>query len=402
MSLSTLDHHNWRLTVYRSEDEIDSTFEQRNASEQSFFGAGQYRSLAVGDKGILTLRNKLSKLLFKHLKKELPTLQADLNSKHTKTMEDLELLGDKRSTVAEQKRFLMSVATSYQAIVTSAVDGHYEHSFFGPIDTVMGFDAPANMRRLRAAVQHLNLKFASQMRQYGHKYRIWAGDGHAGTNSKQDLPEPPLEDYEGAKDVQEVKSRPDAIQWVKCILVRTRGRELPGNFNPLLMSQLFWEQSENWERLALEHIDRVDALCKHFVRDAINDVVVEDVSIRLQSLKLDDALKRRRANACEELQRLVEDKQRPPITYDPAYTATVQEARAQKTTAKVQALMDQAKVDVGGEGEQKQTLVNAKLLQSQLKELIEPDMDKTSAEDALDSQLAYYQVRLIEALFKNV
>jgi hypothetical protein len=183
------------LTSHSSEDEIDYSFEQRNASEQTFFGAGQYRSLPAQDKGILTLRNKLSKLLFKHLKKELPTLQADLNSKHSKTMEDLELLGEKRSTVAEQKRFLMSVATSYQAIVTSAVDGHYEHPFFVPIDTSGGFDVPANMRRLRAAVQHLNLKFASQMRQYGHKFRIWAGDGHAGTNSKKDLPEPPLEEY---------------------------------------------------------------------------------------------------------------------------------------------------------------------------------------------------------------
>jgi hypothetical protein len=164
------------------------------------------------------------------------------------------------------------------------------------------------------------------------------------------------------------------------------------------MSQLFWEQSENWERLATEHIDRVDALCKYFVRDAIDDVVVEDVSARLQSLKLDDALKRRRVSALEELRQLVQDKQRPPITYDPAYTATVQEARAQKTTAKIQALMDQSKVEVGGDGEEKQTVVNAQLLQSQLRELFEPDMDKTSAEDALDSQLAYYKASDIQRL----
>lgn len=396
--LSIFTEPGLQLTFSSSEDEMNSSFEQRNAAEQAFFGAGQYRTLLPEDKGILSLRNKLSKLLFKHLKKELPTLQADLNLKHLKTTEDIALLGEKRSTIAEQKRFLMNVATSYQAIVTAAVNGQYEHPFFGPIDPLMGFDVPANMRRLRAAVQHLNMKFASQMRQYGHKFRIWAENGRAGTNSEKDLPEPPLEEYEGAKDIQEIMSYPDAIQWVKCILVRTRGRELPGNFNPLLMSQLFWEQSENWEILALEHIDRVDALCNQFIRDAIDDVVVEDVSIRLQSLKLDDALTRRRTDACDELRRLVQDKQRPPITYDPTYTATVQEARARKTTAKIQSLMDQAKVDVGGEGEEKQSLVNAQLFQSQMKELFEPDMDKTSAEDALDSQLAYYQVQADDRL----
>lgn len=84
VSALALGDHKLLLTSHSSEDEIDYSFEQRNASEQTFFGAGQYRSLPAQDKGILTLRNKLSKLLFKHLKKELPTLQADLNSKHSK------------------------------------------------------------------------------------------------------------------------------------------------------------------------------------------------------------------------------------------------------------------------------------------------------------------------------
>jgi hypothetical protein len=311
-------------------------------------------------------------------------------------LEDLHALGEARSTTAEQKRFLMGIATAYQSIVSSAVDGHYEDPFFGRIDTDNGFTVAANWCRVRAAVQHLNLKFASQMRQYGHKYRIWAVKGMAGTNSARDLPEPPLEEYGDVEGLQVEMSRPDAVQWVKCILVRTRGRELPGNFNPLLMSQLFWEQSQNWERLALEHIDRVDALCKVFVRAAIQHVAFTDVAARLQ-MRIDKSMKQRRAKAVDELKRLIADKQRPPITYDPAYTASVQESRAQKTTAKLQELLKSATVEVGGEstgGEPKQTLVNAQVFESQMKELIEPDMDKTSAEDALDSQLAYYKVSL--------
>jgi hypothetical protein len=59
----------WHMLKNRGESEIDTSFPARNAAEKSFFGTGQYRSLPEGDKGIATLRSKLSKLLFKHLKK---------------------------------------------------------------------------------------------------------------------------------------------------------------------------------------------------------------------------------------------------------------------------------------------------------------------------------------------
>ncbi|KXT17035.1 hypothetical protein AC579_4352 [Pseudocercospora musae] len=385
----------WHMLKNRAEDEMDSTFETRNASERAFFSSGQYQDLPETDKGISALRSKLSKLLFKHLKKELPNLQAEVNAKHSKTVDALEQLGEKRSNVAEQKRFLMGVATAYQTIVSNAVDGHYETPFFGSINTEKGFEDAHNMRRLRAAVQQLNLQFASQMRQYGHKFRVWATRDAAGTNSEHDLPEPAIdEDYSAAERLQKVLTRAEAVEWVKQILIRTRGRELAGIFNPLLMSQLFWEQSEHWEQLASEHIDRISALCCAFVKVAIDDVVFTDVSVKLQALRLDEAMRQRRMAALAELRQLIADKQRPPITYDPCYTATVHEARSQKTTAKIQTLMDQAKVEVNSEDKKKQTLINARLLSNQLKELIEPDMDKTSAEDALDSQLAYYKDRV--------
>ena len=229
----------------------------------------------------------------------------------------------------------MAISTAFRGIVASAVNGHYKHPFFRAIDTTKGFEEASNMRRVRAAVQHLNLQFASQMRQYGHKYRIAATDDAACTNSSDDLPEPTLtEEYADAEEMQTEMSRPDAVEWVKSLLVRTRGRELPGNFTPLLMSQLFCEQSENWRNLTLVHIDRVDALCSAFVHSATDAVVSPEIAERLRFLKLDEALKSRRQAATQELKWLIEDKKRQPITYDPSYTANVQESRARKTTAK--------------------------------------------------------------------
>jgi len=181
------------------------------------------------------------------------------------------------------------------------------------------------------------------------------------------------------------------VKWVRDILVRSRGRELPGNFNPLLMSQLFWEQSQNWKYLAQAHIERVNALCRDFIHAAIQDVVFDDISNRLKALEFDEALNNRCTNAMDSLDQIIEDKQRPPITYDPSYTATVQDARARKTKSKVDALMRQATVTIEVEdGEQE--LVNPEIFENALTQLIDPDMDKSSSEDALDSQLAYYKV----------
>jgi hypothetical protein len=309
-----------------------------------------------------------------------------------KTIQELKVLGEKRSSVPEMTAFLMKVSTSYQSIVDDAVDGHYEHDFFGQIDTTKGFEDGGNRSRLRAAVQYLNLQFASQMRQYGHKFRIWETEEAAGTNSKKDLPEPDLEeDYGKAKSLQKVLTRAEAVDRVKDILVRTRGRELAGNFNPLLMSQLFWEQSENWERLALEHIDRVNAVCTDLVRTAIDGAVWADVAAKLKAARLEDGLKNRLELARGELALLIEDKKRPPITYDPSYIANVKKAREKKTDTKWKALIAQSTVEIEQDGK-KQKLANPDVLRKKMQELQDNDMDKQSAEDALDSQLAYYKV----------
>lgn len=211
------------------------------------------------------------------------------------------------------------------------------------------------------------------------------------------MPEPDLIDAYGyATNYQEGRSREEAVNWVKQILVRTRGRELAGNFNPLLMSQLFREQSENWEEFAAYHINKVATLCAAVVKAAIDEVVSEDISTKLQGERVDPTMRQRRANAKAELHQLIQDKLRQPITYDPSYTAHVQEARAQKTMARIRALMDQAKVDYEEEGYNVRTMISPCVFAKKLKEATDLDMDKISAEDALDSQLAYYKVsRLI-------
>jgi hypothetical protein len=75
-----------------------------------------------------------------------------------------------------------------------------------------------------------------------------------------------LSDGTDSKTPQPVPmSRPQALQWVQDVLTHTRGKELGGNFNPLLIGELFWEQSCNWSRLAKDHIEQIDEVCETFL-----------------------------------------------------------------------------------------------------------------------------------------
>ncbi|KAI7531252.1 hypothetical protein KC331_g14216, partial [Hortaea werneckii] len=65
----------WHMLKNRSDKESDKSFEERNAAEKSFFSQGSYRDLSQDILGIDTLRTRLSQLLYKHLKTELPALQ---------------------------------------------------------------------------------------------------------------------------------------------------------------------------------------------------------------------------------------------------------------------------------------------------------------------------------------
>ena len=48
------------------------------------------------------------------------------------------------------------------------------------------------------------------------------------------------------------RSKPWAMEWVREALFRSRGRELPSNFNHFLIGELFWEQSSKQQPMAVE------------------------------------------------------------------------------------------------------------------------------------------------------
>ncbi|KAI7493549.1 hypothetical protein KC367_g8546 [Hortaea werneckii] len=368
----------WHMLKNRSDKESDKSFEERNAAEKSFFSQGSYRDLSQDILGIVALRTRLSQLLYKHLKTELPALQKELNDKHRDVCRELEQLGEKRSTPQEQRRFLMGISTTYQDIVKAAVNGQYEHEFFGDLDPDADIGDKSSMRRLRAVAQHFNLQFASAIRQYGHKLAIIEPD------PKVAAEEPQLEaGYEHFADFQEHIEPSEAV------------------------NRLFWEQSSNWQAIAAYHIENVASICWNLVETAVDHAVSKDIADRIKAVKVENALASRLEAAKAELGRIIADMKHHPITYDPAYTAIVQRTRQEKHNAKFKKLVHDAETDVlpAHNKHQYERYLKPDVMKNGMDSLLEPDMDRTSAEDALDCQQAYYNEEVkyfISAITKQV
>jgi len=379
----------WHVVKNRSDLEGARSFSQRNTAERQFFSKGAWVDLPSRCKGIETLRSRLAALLQNHLKTELPHLKTELMDKLANTSRELNQLGVKRSTPQEQRVFLTVIGTRINELLKAGVGGQYDGPFFGPVDMKAAVDSVENIRRFRAVVQHLNLTFSDRMHRVGHKYRIPSRKGQDETDKEtKDLP------VDAAADISAPINwtRDEAINWVHGTLVRSRGLELPGSFNPLIVSSLFKEQSTPWSELAHSHVDSVADKCKIFVDIVLTETAPSDIKTRLVDYCVDKALNDALAAAKQELEKIVADKERNLMTYNHYFTSKIQGQRKSKFAQILSGVAKSAQVSWAKDGDETkiETYIDPAKLDADMHSGIEQNMDKFSAEDALDTQIAYY------------
>ncbi|KAF2654105.1 dynamin family protein-like protein [Lophiostoma macrostomum CBS 122681] len=383
----------WHMLRNRSEDQMGFSFEKRNEAELLFFSKGRYNDLPRENVGIDSLRQRLSKLLLNHLKRELPSLKDEMSTKLVDTMQDIEALGEKRSTVEDQRIMLMKISIRTHDLLGSAIKGYYEDPFFGTIDMHARVDSLENLHRLRAVVQHLNMRFAENVRLRGHKFAIGSEPGDDTTDEEEaDIAAEAIADMED--DDNEIDSflpKPkelsgeDAISWVMKVLERTRGQELSGNFNAMLIAQLFREQSQPWEGIAKEHISNVFRVCKQAVYKVIQHTAPAEFRTRLATLTINANLAKALEGCNKELKQILEDKTRPPMTYNHYFTTIIQQQRQRKQNTLHEKAMDEAVYEEG------ESLLDRETMERLLADSIEQNMDKFSSQEALNTQRAYYK-----------
>lgn len=151
------------------------------------------------------------------------------------------------------------------------------------------------------------------------------------------------------------------------------------------MSELFHEQSCRWLKLAQDHVTKLFQLITTFFEKTISIVINEsDIRQKIEVLlfeKLDIA--RDRAN--EELQKLLSDERRQPITYNHYYTDNIERARSDKTKKIIE--------DWEGKFHAKTTPWEKEKLTGLLQTRLIVNMDDQACAEALLGLNAYYKVR---------
>ncbi|KAF4637861.1 hypothetical protein G7Y89_g215 [Cudoniella acicularis] len=383
----------WHVVKNRHFNERDATLAERNSLEEIFFRTTNWKTLPKESVGVEALRRRLSSLLFDHVKKELPNLRDELESKLCVTKADLEQLGVSRSSGQECKAYLAELSLDYYETCKAAVDGHYEGSYFHQnIDTNFALTSASTLSRTRAVVQSLNSQFSDNMRLNGHKYQINMTSGEETAESEFSF---------GAKKSKNPKklNRTEALEWVRKALIRNRGKELVGNFNPLLIGELFWELSEKWNKLATAHVDKVSDVCSKFLRTLLHDKCPEDVERRIWTSRINEELKTRHLAATNELRILMEDHRNYPINYNHYYTDTIAKCRQDRQKAALAKSLTDAtttenKTIPGYSAVSTHTKVNLdQVVASYSQNMnVDPNMDNFSCEEALDCLFAIYKV----------
>jgi GTP-binding protein EngB required for normal cell division len=357
---------------------------RRDGEEKRFFTEGIWRTLPGSILGIAPLRERLSKLLLDQIAAELPSLIDEIEMKSTTCRTQLQILGLPRASVEEQRLYLLTLSQNFQSLIKAAVDGTYNNDFFGDAKTPAGYQ-----KRIRAVVQNLNQSFAETMGREGHYYTII--DSSNGDSVRR------------CSEKVKVLSRTHYLDRIEALMKRTRGRELPGTFNPMIVSDLFFEQSRPWEALAKHHIEDVARAVTEFLKHLISHIADSSTDSglfhKLVEPALEDVVKLARRKT-EDL--LAQHQKGHPITYNHHFTETVQNVKKDRSREDLTRIITSV-FDVASLGpfvtsmdpieSRRYTTTDYRPLLEALMEYKNPDMNCYACSEALDCMQAYYKVR---------
>lgn len=366
-----------------SPEQLDQgiTLSERMRQETNYFFSAPWKEHGLDPErvGIHALREFLQNLLDRHVERELPEVRKEIKALLTNTEAELSSLGDERPSVAHLRMFLTRRSMEFYSLVSAALEGNYyekDGDFFNNPTT-----------RLRAEVHQLNGDFASYMRENSQKWKLY-NRRSSGVGAESDS-----ESDQG--DGQVLVSEQELNAWVKKTYMRTRGRELPGNYNYVLLSELFHEQSSRWQSIAEDHVTRVSEVATGFVQMALLRLIREEnvrreISV-LTSLGLDEGAQLAR----EELGKIVADEKLQPITYNHYYTDNIQKARQDSLKKSIQQVMRGViDDDFNGKLHVSNTLPDMDRLLASLQKRVVVNMDDQACAEALAGLNAYYKVAM--------
>ena len=354
----------------------DGSTVNRDEQETLYFRESNFKNLPPRCVGIVSLRKRLSQVLFDQVRAELPRLMEDIESGINVCHSALERLGPSRTSIEEQRAFLIELSQEYSALCKDAVKGDYEDTFFQV--------GSYTNRRLCAAVVNMHVAFEEEIRLHGARWVI----GKKKSRSNQ----------------FNTRTREEAIQKVYELLRSSRGREvrflnmdlyyhvnlicqLPGLPNPLLVGEIFREYSQPWKHLAQRHISKVWESTKSFLDQALHHFTDSGVSDAILRYLIDPIMEEKLSKAYLKLEELLAVHREAPLTTNHYFRDNVQDLQQKRNGVAVEEKLRSAFV-----GRENLTENDIPYLLSLIQPKVSPDMDRVAAEDAFDNMNAFYKV----------
>ncbi|KAL8710531.1 MAG: hypothetical protein Q9220_004964 [cf. Caloplaca sp. 1 TL-2023] len=281
----------------KREDHFD-----RIASEKSFFNTeAPWSSLDKSRVGIASLRLRLVELLTDIIQKEFGNVRRDVIADLKAAEKKLEALGPSRVSPSQQRRYLLDIATKYQAVTNHALEARYGTD---PI-----FDISSSLK-LATAVVHRDESFSEDVFQKGLTMSFKkdsftfteagsetvsevltedssAGEGHEAITTRHHFVDDDLEDLLFNEDIPAAPGE-DIIEWVEDLYKTSRGFEI-GGFDPSLIHTMWRKQTSKWRNLALGYTSDVVSITHTYILDLLH-VLCQDkrISANLLSVMMDD------------------------------------------------------------------------------------------------------------------
>ncbi len=273
----------WHLLRNRSQKEAHTTDAERD--ETHFFQSGIWSVMKSQDRGIESLRGKLSDVLLSHIKHKLPSLVTEIEQLISQRQARLKDLGDHRSSPQEMRTYLTQVSSHFRDLARDAVRGNYLDEFFRGLDpdrSVLSYE-DRRVRKLRAFIRDLNRAFYFVLYEKGHRRNIYWGsraqdEGDRDEDEQEMGPPghlgPLLELYDFADPT--TVTLPALKSELDTMASENQGTEFPGSPSDRLTLRLFRDQSQPWERISNRHVELVASFAKSFVEKLIFHVVGRD------------------------------------------------------------------------------------------------------------------------------
>ena len=293
----------------RGQNERNNSISERNRKEADFFEKDTFSAVPANRLGIPALQSRLRDLLNEITQREFPHVKTEIHSMLSRCESELQNLGPSRQSETERRNYLLEMAVKFQDASRQAMEARYSSTELF-INEIM---------RLATRIVAKNEDFAREMSEKGHKVDFEEKDSQSQMKSEggeesenedekeddnesaggfhmQALMTDLIQAYPELHQVLQIEHEPlrsdeDVIVWIRRAYESSRGLAI-GSFEPSVLSELFREQTVNWEGIVMKYINAIIVLIHNFCQTLLSYLCPDgNVKANLWSLLVEELLK---------------------------------------------------------------------------------------------------------------